>query len=166
MGIESEQIAVEIEGFEGRRHGDDPGGFVEDLADESGRVEAADPKADRSVGRPPCEVDEFGAAEGEDPVEVGQGEEEIEDRVVGDPQFLFALVEEVGQHRAVEGDPEIRDRRGIERGKGLVPAVLLKGKIDRRSDVFGELANQRREVLEDRVGTGGEVLERSIDLAR
>ena len=106
MSVETEQVTVEIEGFEGGRHGDGRGTAIEYLANKTRGVSAEDlePFA-TSIAVPLGDVDELITAQRQHPVETGQREKDIEDGVVGHPHFMFAFVEEVAQHGAVERDP-------------------------------------------------------------
>ena len=90
------------------------------------------------------------AAEAEHPVEVSELEEDVEHRVVGAPQLVLALVQEVLQHGAVELDPYLGELMAGELDRRLAVAALIQRVADgafdqlcQRGDHLGETAEKR-----------------------
>jgi hypothetical protein len=95
-------------------------------------------------------MNEFIATQHEHSMEPGEGEENVEHRVVRDPHLLFAFVEEITEDRAVEGDPQIRDGFFIEFGRAFVVAAVAEAHGHRPSYLFDQIADQLAELFEDR----------------
>ncbi len=163
VGVEAEQVAVELEGLEGRRHGDRGGAAVEDLADEARRIAAEDLESVAPGAVAGGDVDELVAAEREHAVEPGEREEDLEHRVVREPHLVLALVHEVAEDGAVEGDPEVRDELEPQLGRALVVPFVAEARGDPAADLGCELRHELGELDEDGLRASFQELERALE---
>ena len=163
VGVEAEQVAVELEGLEGRRHGDRGGAAVEDLADETRRIAAEDLEGVAPGSVAGGDVDELVAAQREHAVEPGECEENLEHGVVREPHLVLAFVHEVAEDGAVEGDPEVRNELEPQLGRALVVPFVAEARGDPVVDLGRELRHELSELDEDGLRAPLEELERALE---